>query len=363
MEPGAEPEVEPVPRRELPLEVPDRTAQGVPGDDLERSYDLLRDAVAAIVREGGAARDSDIKRRMLEMRPNWDESEVGFSKFSRFLRQAHAEEVINVRRTSEGYYEATLAGGVPQEKAGRPREDRRRDRRPSRRAEREREPEPAPAPDTGEETGAEVHAGVVATPEKKEPEPTEAGEEAPTESEVAETGTRPAEPSHRHVAVTGRRGSKGRGAPSGPPPVLPGQTAGGAGPKETPEARTSETAAPEARPTEAVGREGASPGGGAFDPDAYKLPTEAGAVIRYLSNSYKGVGQKTAEQLIDAFGANGVFTALATEPDRVREVLGPGRRTDQLMEAWEADLARRRARSGNGRSEERAGQPAVTPAD
>jgi len=371
-EPEVEVEVEPVPRRELPLEVPDRTAQGVPGDHLERSYDLLRDAVAAIVREGGAARDSDIKRRMLEMRPNWDESEVGFSKFSRFLRQAHAEEVINLRRTSEGYYEATLPGAEPREKAGRPREDRRREGRPSGRAEREpeaavvereRAPEPEPAPDTGEETGAEVHAGVVATPEEEQAEPTEAGKEAPTESEVAEPEARPAEPSRRHVAVTGRRGSKRGGAPSGPPPVLPGQTASGAGAKERREAAVSEDTTPGERPAEPVGTEGAPPGGGAFDPDAYNLPTEAGAVIRYLSNSYKGVGQKTAEQLIDAFGANGVFTALATEPDRVREVLGPGRRTDQLMEAWEADLARRRTRSGNGRSEKRTGQPAATPAD
>jgi hypothetical protein len=72
----------------------------------------------------------------------------------------------------------------------------------------------------------------------------------------------------------------------------------------------------------------------------------AGAVIRYLSNSYKGVGKKTAEQLIDEFGAAGVFTALATQPDRVREVLGAGRRTDQLIEAWEADFERRQARAG-----------------
>jgi len=65
-------------------------------------------------------------------------------------------------------------------------------------------------------------------------------------------------------------------------------------------------------------------------------------VIRYLANSYKGVGEKTAEALVDALG-NDLFRVLQTDPDRVREVI-PSNRADQLLDAWEDDLRRRRAR-------------------
>jgi hypothetical protein len=70
-------------------------------------------------------------------------------------------------------------------------------------------------------------------------------------------------------------------------------------------------------------------------------------VIRYLSNSYQGVGQKTAEALIEVFGADRVFNGLDSNPDKVREVLGSGRRTEILLEAWERDY-RRRSTAGAG---------------
>ncbi|NIU75397.1 MAG: NYN domain-containing protein, partial [Gammaproteobacteria bacterium] len=102
-------------------------------DDLRAGYELLQRAVRDLIDgPGEGARDSDIKRQMLELEPGWDESELGFTKFSRFLRQAHDAEVIDLQRTAEGYYLAHLPrGGAPAAKAeargrGRGREERER---------------------------------------------------------------------------------------------------------------------------------------------------------------------------------------------------------------------------------------------
>ena len=99
--------------------------------------------------------------------------------------------------------------------------------------------------------------------------------------------------------------------------------------------------APEEAPAEEAETPYEAPATPGFDPDDLGLPTEEGAVIRYLSNSYQGVGQKTAEALIEEFGADGVFNGLNSRPDRVKEILGAGRRTELLLEAWERDHRRR----------------------
>jgi hypothetical protein len=45
--------------------------------------------------------------------------------------------------------------------------------------------------------------------------------------------------------------------------------------------------------------------------------------------------------LIDAFGEGRVFNGLHSQPERVREILGSGRRTDALLDAWVRDYRRR----------------------
>src|SRR5262249_49347315 len=80
----------------------------VSGDGLRDGYDLLQRATSDLVRsKGSPIRDSDLKRRMLELRPGFDESNYGFSKFSRFLRQAHDAEIINLQKVENGSYEVT----------------------------------------------------------------------------------------------------------------------------------------------------------------------------------------------------------------------------------------------------------------
>jgi hypothetical protein len=97
------------------------------------------------------------------------------------------------------------------------------------------------------------------------------------------------------------------------------------------------------------------------------LPTDPEAQLRYLTNSYRGVGKKTAEALIENFGED-LFTVLHTDPDRVRSVV-PSGRADAVLDAWIEDHARRAAgrsdgdgdgddggRSGGGRGRGRRGR-------
>ncbi|MGH7481000.1 MAG: hypothetical protein ACRELV_02515, partial [Longimicrobiales bacterium] len=144
-----------------------------------------------------------------------------------------------------------------------------------------------------------------------------------------------------------RRGvRRGRGAPSGPPPILEGQVV-----KPKREAAQA-----------AVGVGLTEPGGppAPVDPEvaALGLPTERQAVLNYLQHRYKGVGEKTAETVVDAFGAGQVFAVLRDDPERIRAVLGPSR-SESLLEAWSADYGRRMEESGGAA----AGRPSTVGCD
>jgi hypothetical protein len=67
------------------------------------------------------------------------------------------------------------------------------------------------------------------------------------------------------------------------------------------------------------------------------LPTEESAIVERLA-SYKGVGRKSAEAMVQAFGPDAVFRVLQEQPDRVRQMLG-GRRAEQLLRGWQQDHA------------------------
>jgi hypothetical protein len=69
------------------------------------------------------------------------------------------------------------------------------------------------------------------------------------------------------------------------------------------------------------------------------LPTGRDAVLAYL-RSYEGMGPKSVQSLVDAFGANGVFHALRDQPDRVTEVLG-ATRGERLLQSWHHDYQKR----------------------
>ncbi|HUE76631.1 MAG TPA: NYN domain-containing protein [Longimicrobiales bacterium] len=378
-------------------------------EDLKQGYDLLQRAVRDLTSGGDAARDSDIKRHILELEPGWDESTIGFTKFSRFLRQAHDAEVVDLQKSAEGFYEARLPRGMtaaPEPPRGRDREDRgARERGRDRDADRargargrERLPERDTRPEIAGEAATEPAEREPAQPEMAASEPEATSSATEEEQPAAETPVTegppereektPAKPATPKAGVAARSVSRGRrgrrGGADGPPPLLPGQVVGGTakggadngGPAESipmaepdagagnqpVEAPSSADAVPAeaALAADAVPAARPGPGAGAdFDALELGLPTDSGSVIRYLSNSYPGVGQKTAETLINAFGADRVFHGLHAQPERVREMLGSGRRTDSLLEAWQKDF-RRRTTAGAAGSAAAPGESAGT---
>ncbi|HYW06151.1 MAG TPA: NYN domain-containing protein, partial [Longimicrobium sp.] len=309
-------------------------------DPLRNAYSLLQHATRALVRgPGQAARDGDVKRRMLDMQADFDEGKLGFGKFSRFLRQAHEDEVIDLRRTGEGRYEVALPAGGGRLPAPRLTAVAPGDETP-RAADTE-----ADAPAAGRDRGrggrgrggqdeapsflpGQVPGGDDATPaaEDRAPEPS-------FEAQYAEA--RPVEPV-APAGDAGRTGMRGRGrgrggVPSGPPPILPGQGVSMPGVAEAaPEPREEVASAPvEAEAAPAPVEVEATP----------PLPTDRDGAVTHMSN-YKGVGRKTAEAMVDAFGEN-VFRAMAEDPGAVRQLLGD-RRSRTLLEQFEADPLRPR---------------------
>ncbi len=165
---------------------------GRPG--LNEAYALLQEAVRRLTsRDSKAVRDGDVKRKMLELSKSFDENQLGFAKFTRFLRQAHDAEVIDLNRAGAGNYEVSLPAGGKKLRPPRFEE-------PARVVGSVAEPETTPARSP---TMAPQAAAVT------EPEAPPASA-APTAAPAPGVG-----------ALRGRRG--GRGAAAGPPPILPGQ--------------------------------------------------------------------------------------------------------------------------------------------
>ena len=232
-----------------------------PGADLDpeplrSAYDLMLRCLQKLKEMGkDSARDSDVKRKMLEADRGFDEGELGFGKFSRFLLQAEEHGVISLKKTAMGNYLVSLADS------------------------------PAVGLPSAATEGGSSRGGGVST-----------GRLGP------------------------RGGSGGRKETDGPV-LLEGQIVGKVD-------RMADRPSPGAR----------------IDAGSLGLPTGERAIVSYLTNSYGGVGKKTAESLVEAFGVD-VFVVFETEPGRVAEIVP--RRAPQVLAEWRADFERRSAKARN----------------
>lgn len=304
-------------------ESPERESrrEGMPGngatgaDPLADAYALLRRALPDISPDNSWTRDSDVKRRMLDLDRSFDEAGLGFSKFSKFLTQAHEHEVVRIRRNEAGNFVVRLP-----------------------RSERARRDDAASAVSGevgGTSTGpAERAAGP--TPAAADGSRGTAPEEAKADSATAAVDEAASAEPAAAESPAAKKG--GRRTPRSPRQRM---------------WRQSQRARERDR-KERAGEDGRADAKPEFDPARLGLPTDASAVQRYLANRYRGVGQKTAERLIEAFGDR-VFHVLHDSLDKVEGVL-PRNRTAKLVEAWEEDFARR------SRAEERAGKQAAATA-
>jgi uncharacterized protein (TIGR00288 family) len=332
-------------------------------DRLRAAYELLRGVVAEKAARSGSVRDSEVKRQMMEKDPDFDEAALGFRKFSRFLRQAHDEEVITLERTGEGNYKiSAVTGSAPAaqeapaaeaeakdstEEKGRSRG--RRDRSGSRRGRGSR----GSSRDAGE-ADVSTDAGDAQVVEESAAEPvaeaaTEPVAEAPAAEPVAGKGTTEVAPTR---LTRGRRAPK----PKAGPKVVPGPVDSNAAPAREVVAEKKKDAPP-ARPTSrTMGRfrrgsvgsgtsvtgAGASSGssrarsveGGEAASEKAREKPSAGAskamtsaredMVERMARGYQGVGRRTAERLVEEFGDR-VLDVIDSEPGRIESVLPKGR--------------------------------------
>jgi hypothetical protein len=269
---------------------------------------------------------------MLELNRSFDETELGFSKFSRFLAQAGDHGVVQLIQTDAGNVEVTLSDGDDGE--GQRDQTAVEEPRPPRKEAKARtkvaapdapEPEPQPVPE-------------IEVPEAFEPSPS-----------VVEI--RPSDFGDAGLRLGPRRGSTRRRGGEADGPVL---LAGQAVPRRSQPSESNEPVeSPASGPSTDRGAESTSD---TFDASALGLPSEPDSITRYLTHRYRGVGEKTAESLVERYGAD-LFRVLRDDPDSITAVVTP-KRAEQVLEAWRIDYERRTGRGkdaerGDGRSGER----------
>ena len=278
-------------------------------DPLKDAYAVLTDALQELRQAGREpVRDSDVKRKILERSPAFDEAELGFAKFSRFLAQAAEHGVVQVDRRETGNLDVSLAARVES---------------PS-------EPQDAP---TEESLDVDAIAGRSMPPEPEvaasEPE-VAAPEPGPT---VIDVLPRQGDPGGLRLGP--RRGSTRRRGGDTPPPFFEGQTIGGTPPEQ-----------PTQEPAASVAASRHPPASSTQGLEGLGLPTDPGAIVRYLTHRYKGVGEKTAEALVEQFGA-GLFATMHNDADAIARAI-PAKRAEQLLEAWRSDYERRTGLNDGG---------------
>jgi hypothetical protein len=323
-------------------------------DRLREAYEHLRSVVVEKAGRSGSVRDSEVKRQLVAKYPDFDEAALGFRKFSRFLRQAHDEEVINLERTGEGNYSISPVESdriaeapakqtepkAPEEKKGVSGDERGRSRARKDRHERSggKRGRDGPRADPGE-TASDVEAKPVVSegaidhsvdqPAVSEDPAKEAEEQGPT-----------------RLMGRKRRDPKSQpGAKVVPGPVDSGDSSRKAEPR-TSEKQDGGTKKP-ASPSMGRFRRGSlgSPGSGAAEAvqgvgrakagaeDSPSTPAAAPAdgltpdrseLVERMARSYQGVGRRTAERLVAEFGKT-VMDVIDNEPGRIEKILPRGR--------------------------------------
>ena len=302
----------------------DQPSPDVDEDRLRAAYDLLKDVVDALSDVGQPVRDSEIKRQMLKRDSKFDEGALGFRKFSRFLRQAHDEEVINLETGPEGNYLVSPLTGDSADRSA---------PKPEMKPVEERAEQPVDQEEAANEPQAERRPQV--DPPRREADPRSERKPEPEPGGESDGGTA------RRGLGRFRRGSRGRTAPSpratnDPTPVP--------GPVDTPPTSSSPAVsrpAPSAEPARSVTGRGSSrepahpvrnePGtAGPAANDAGEFKAE----IEEMSRAYPGVGRRTAERLYAEFGSN-LMDVIDRQPQRITDIL-PEHRARAVIEGREA---------------------------
>ena len=316
----------------------------------EDPWGLVERAVAQMGKRGDVMRSDRLKQVMLEIDATFDEKSFGFNKFSRFVSEASRRGLVQIRRMENGQYEivpSKSGTGGPEQKLQSRGRDQKKSERPSPRRERPT-------------AGAGTASAVQAAPAAQDGAALDAayallrkaaGELIrDSDSELA----RDSDVKRRMLALEHGFNEAVLGFPKfsrflrqadDQGVVRLVQREGGSFQVGLTDGASQADKAPLA----AADRAPVSDRGAGVDVGQLRLPTGRDSIVKYLSNSYGGVGQRTAETLVDALGDE-LFRVLQSDPSRVEKLLPPAR-AESVLAGWTADFERRRERHA-GEAEE-----------
>ena len=353
-------------------------------------WQCVREAVERMASRGDVMRSDRLKQVMMEMSPSFDERNLGFKKFSKFLVEASSKGLLQIERGQNGQYSVAAPGGGAAD-AGQRDGGRGKGARAAKGA--------APSGDKGAERARVAAAGAgegtkgaVRSGGKAD----EGTRGAVRSGGKADEGTKAAASSRGKVAEGAKvaagspRSKEVVGNPAHALALLRRaleefREKGRHGTRDSTVKRKllsmdpsfDESAlgfskfskflqfAADRREVDLVRLDGggcevrlredaSSLDAKALDAKALGLPSAADAMTSYLTNRYRGVGVKTAETLVKKFGPR-LFAILQSDPDKVRALLPPGR-ADIVLLAWQEDYERR-VRQAKGKA--KAATPAV----
>ncbi|MEE8486865.1 MAG: NYN domain-containing protein [Gemmatimonadota bacterium] len=342
----------------------DQPAPEVDEDRLRTAYSLLRDVVGDLATGNEAVRDSEIKRQMLRRDPKFDEAALGFRKYSRFLRQAHDEGIINLEQGAEGNYlvspiadeagamtsEADTAQPVEPNERSRGRSSRRGGRGLSR-ADSDRDSGVVAAESETPSTEAEIAAAEPETPSTEAEITAAEPEAAATETVATEPAVSTTKPQEPVIEATppkdkprpglGRFRSGSRGRSTRKPSAAPTASSVAVTPTDSMPAGQKEKVE-ETKPE--VGTQSTSPSKGqarsrtrsvrGTSPDS-KTAAKYGSEIERMSKAYPSVGRRTAERLFEEFGDE-LLTVIDNQPERIKAIL-PEHRAQAVIDGRKAE--------------------------
>ena len=352
------------------------------------AWQCVEEAVQRMVSRGDVMRSDRLKQVIMELSPGFNERDLGFKKFSKFLVEAANKGLLEIERASNGQYlitAPTRGGRAAGTRAARGGENGDRQRERTRRGTAGRRT----AQGREGRGGARSRDGAVEARDAQRGQAQQAPDRGPALDllrralrEVAGKNHGPARDSdlkRKMMAMDRGFSENALGFGKFSKFLL---FAASEGVVSVDRARDGSF---RVRPVEPATTDAA----GQFDVKALELPTSAGSIEKYLAHRYKGVGVKTAERLVKHFGTD-VFQVLQEKPERIRKVL-PRLRADSVLTSWATDYERRsralekKAAASDGRprgrgddaasrqpgrtvrhripaSEVRSGKPASTPA-
>ncbi len=296
---------------------------GAPADP----WKLVEQAIEQMGRRGDVMRSDRLKQVMLELDQSFDEKGLGFAKFSKFMAEAAGRGIVAIQRMENGQYEILdPARGKRGEGPTRGRGPREEKRPEARRAPRDAKPPEAQAEADDALTGADGGSPTAATLEAAYDLLREAAGELLRD--VEGDSARDSDVKRRMLVLQQGFSEGNLGFPKFSKFLQRAEADG------VIQLRKGEDGILQI----ALGSTAV------VDPELLRLPSGREPIVKYLSNSYGGVGKRTAETLVDALGDE-LFHVLETNPSRVAEILPPARAA-QVLAGWRADHQRRIERHG-----------------